>query len=155
MKTLELFGDTAKTEVATIKKDTTIKCLCCGFAMNTITPYPQLCSQCRKDMNGSLVTVSTDCEDLETRWRNILRSSDEEHQQRFVSFLQAAESAYGPNLQSKRQQAMTEFNRRADATVAKGGDFARLVTAWRSWHRRCGDRDMLQIMMVFRTEATE
>jgi len=77
MKTLALFADTAKTEVVTIKKEGPSKCLCCLFAMDTATPYPQLCSRCRIDMNGSLTIVSTDCATLEGRWRNILSQSDE------------------------------------------------------------------------------
>jgi hypothetical protein len=105
-------------------------------------------------MHGALVTVATDCAELEAKWRAMFKGADDEYQERFVGFLEAAGSAYGPNVHSKRKQAIAEFQRRAEATVAKGGDFARLVTAWRAWHRRCGDRDMLQIMMVFRVEAT-
>ena len=143
---------TAPTPV--LKKLEPLRCLCCAFAMDTATPYPQLCSRCRADMHGALVIVTTDCAELEAKWRAIFKGADDEYQERFVAFLEAAGSAYGPNVHSKRQQAIAEFQRRAAATVAKGGDFAHLVTAWRAWHRRCGDRDMLQIMMVFRVEAT-
>jgi hypothetical protein len=123
--------------------------------MDTATPYPQLCTKCRADMHGALVIVATDCAELEAKWRTMFQSGDAEQQERFVAFLEAAGSAYGPAAHPTRQRAIAEFQRRAAATVAKGGDFARLVTAWRAWHRRCADRDMLQIMMVFRVEATE
>jgi len=150
-----LFNDTEKSKATPVlKKSEALRCLCCAFAMDTATPYPQLCSRCRADMHGALVIVSTDCAELEAKWRTMFQSGDAEQQERFVAFLEAAGSAYGPNVHSKRQQAIAEFQRRAEATVSKGGDFARLVTAWRAWHRRCGDRDMLQIMMVFRVEAT-
>ena len=150
-----LFNDTEKSNASPVlKKSEALRCLCCAFAMDTATPYPQLCSRCRADMHGSLVIVATDCAELEAKWRAMFKGADDEYQERFVAFLEAAGSAYGPNVHSKRQQAIAEFQRRAEATVAKGGDFARLVTAWRAWHRRCGDRDMLQIMMVFRVEAT-
>jgi len=150
-----LFNDTEKSNASPVlKKSEPLRCLCCAFAMDTETPYPQLCSRCRADMHGSLVIVATDCAELEAKWRAMFKGADDEYQERFVAFLEAAGSAYGPNVHSKRQQAIAEFQRRAEATVAKGGDFARLVTAWRAWHRRCGDRDMLQIMMVFRVEAT-
>jgi hypothetical protein len=149
----DLFTE-SKPRVPVLKKSEPLRCLCCAFAMDTATPYPQLCTKCRADMHGSLVIVATDCAELEAKWRTMFQSGDAEQQERFVAFLEAAGSAYGPNVQSKRKQAIAEFQRRAEATVAKGGDFARLVTAWRTWHRRCGDRDMLQIMMVFRVEAT-
>jgi hypothetical protein len=122
--------------------------------MDTAVPYPQLCTKCRADMHGSLVIVATDCAELEAKWRTMFQSGDAEQQERFVGFLEAAGSAYGPAAYPTRQRSIAEFQRRAEATVAKGGDFARLVTAWRTWHRRCGDRDMLQIMMVFRVEGT-
>ena len=122
--------------------------------MDTATPYPQLCTKCRADMHGALVIVATDCAELEAKWRTMFKGADDEYQERFVAFLEAAGSAYGPAAYPMRQRSIAEFQRRAEATVAKGGDFARLVTAWRAWHHRCGDRDMLQIMMVFRVEGT-
>jgi hypothetical protein len=137
-----------------LKKSEPLRCLCCAFAMDTAVPYPQLCTKCRADMHGSLVIVATDCAELEAKWRTMFQSGDADQQERFVAFLEAAGSAYGPAAYPTRQRSIAEFQRRAEATVAKGGDFARLVTAWRTWHRRCGDRDMLQIMMVFRVEAT-
>ena len=137
-----------------LKKSEPLRCLCCAFAMDTATPYPQLCSRCRADMHGALVIVATDCAELEAKWRTMFKNGDADQQERFVAFLEAAGSAYGPAAYPTRQRSIAEFQRRAEATVAKGGDFARLVTAWRTWHRRCGDRDMLQIMMVFRVEAT-
>jgi hypothetical protein len=105
-------------------------------------------------MHGALVIVATDCAELEAKWRTMFQRGDADQQERFVGFLEAAGSAYGPAAYPTRQRSIAEFQRRAEATVARGGDFARLVTAWRAWHRRCGDRDMLQIMMVFRVEAT-
>jgi hypothetical protein len=105
-------------------------------------------------MHGALVIIATDCAELEAKWRTMFKSGDADQQERFVGFLEAAGSAYGPAAHPTRQRAIAEFQRRATATVSKGGEFARLVTAWRAWHRRCGDRDMLQIMMVFRVEAT-
>lgn len=158
MKTPELFDDTEsskKPSVPVLKKSQPLRCLCCAFAMNTATPYPQCCTKCRVDMHASLVIIATDCEELETKWRTALRASSEEHQERFVAFLEAAGSAYGPNVQSKRQHAIAEFQRRATATVANGGEFARLVIAWRAWHTRCADRDMMGMMMAFRAESTE
>jgi hypothetical protein len=158
MKTPELFDDTEsnkKRPTPVLKKSQPLRCLCCAFAMDTPTPYPQLCKRCRVDMHASLVIIATDCEELEAKWRTALRASSDEYQERFVAFLEAAGSAYGPASYPSRQKAIAEFNRRADATVAKGGDFARLVTAWRAWHTRCADRDIMQIMMVFRAEAVE
>ena len=157
MKTPELFDDTERNKTApmpVLKKSEPLRCLCCAFAMDTATPYPQLCIRCRADMHGSLVIVATDCAELEAKWRTMFKSGDAEQQERFVTFIEAAELAYGPNIHSKRKKAIAEFQRRAAATVAKGGDFARLVTAWQTHLRRCGDRDMLQIMMVFRVEGT-
>ena len=114
-----------------------------------------LCTACRGDMHASLAKVMADCDELETKWRTALRGASDEHQERFVAFLEAAGSAYGPAAHPTRQRSIAEFQRRAAATVAKGGDFARLVTAWRAWHTRCADRDIMQVMMVFRAEATE
>ena len=144
-----------KTATPVLKKSQPLRCLCCAFAMDTATPYPQLCSRCRADMHGALVIVATDCAELEAKWRTMFQSGDAEQQERFVAFLEAAGSAYGPNVHSKRQRSIAEFQRRAAATVAKGGDFARLVTAWRAWHTRCADRDIMKMMMVFRAEAVE
>ena len=144
-----------KTAAPVLKKSQPLRCLCCAFAMDTATPYPQLCTKCRVDMHASLIIIATDCEELETKWRTALRGSSDEHQERFVAFLEAAGSAYGPAAYPTRQRSIAEFQRRATATVAKGGEFARLVTAWRAWHTRCADRDIMQMMMVFRAEATE
>ena len=158
MKTQALFDDTEsnkKPSTPVLKKSQPLRCLCCAFAMDTATPYPQLCTKCRVDMKASLVIIATDCEELETKWRTALRGASDEHQERFVAFLEAAGSAYGPAAHPTRQRAIAEFQRRAAATVAKGGDFARLVTAWRAWHTRCADRDIMQVMMVFRAEAVE
>ena len=156
MKTSEIFENTVQSETAPIlKKSEPLRCLCCAFAMDTATPYPQLCSRCRGDMQGALVIVAMDCDDLETKWRGKLRASDVDHQERFVAFMEAAGSAYGPAIYPTRQRAIAEFIKRAEATVAKGGAFAQLVTAWRAWHRRCADRDLLQMMMVFRAEGTK
>ena len=152
--TEDLFNDT-KRPLPILKKSEPLRCLCCAFAMDTATPYPQLCSRCRGDMQSALVIVAMDCDDLEASWRGKLRASDVDHQERFVVFLEAAGSAYGPAAHPTRQRSIAEFQRRAAATVAKGGDFARLVTAWRAWHRRCADRDLLQMMMVFRAEETK
>ena len=144
-----------KTATPVLKKSAPLRCLCCAFAMDPATPYPQLCTKCRVDMHASLIIIATDCEELETKWRTALRGSSDEHQERFVAFLEAAGSAYGPAAYPTRQRSIAEFQRRAAATVAKGGEFARLVIAWRAWHTRCADRDMMQIMRVFRAEATE
>jgi len=152
--TEDLFTN-AKRPAPILKKSEPHRCLCCAFAMDTATPYPQLCSRCRGDMQGALVIVAMDCDDLETKWRDRMRSGDVDQQQRFVAFLEAAGSAYGPATYPTRQRAIAEFIKRAEATVAKGGAFAQLVTAWRAWHRRCADRDLLQMMMVFRAEGTK
>lgn len=156
MKTSELFENIVQSEsLPVLKKSEPLRCLCCAFAIDTATPYPQLCSRCRPDMQSALVIVAMDCDDLEASWRDLMRSADVEQQQRFVAFLEAAGSAYGPAIYPTRQRAIAEFIKRADATVAKGGAFAQLVTAWRAWHRRCADRDLLQMMMVFRAEGTK
>lgn len=150
----DLFAN-VKTDAPVLKKSQPLRCLCCAFAMDTATPYPQVCTKCRVDMHASLVIIATDCEELETKWRTALRASSDEHQERFVAFLEAAGSAYGPAAYPTRQRSIAEFQRRATATVARGGEFARLVIAWRAWKTRCADRDMMQMMMVFRAEATE
>ena len=154
MMTEDLFSK-VKTGMPVLKKLQPLRCLCCAFAMDTATPYPQLCTKCRVDTHASLVIIATDCEELETKWRKALRGSSDEHQERFVAFLEAAGSAYGPAAHPTRQRAIAEFIKRSEATVAKGGAFAQLVTAWRAWHRRCADRDLLQMMMVFRAEGTK
>ena len=152
--TEDLFTN-AKPPAPILKKSAPLRCLCCAFAMDTATPYPQLCSRCRGDMQGALMIVAMDCDELEMKWRDRMRSADVDQQQRFVAFLEAAGSAYGPATYPTRQRAIAEFIKRAEATVAKGGAFAQLVTAWRAWHRRCADRDLLQMMMVFRAEGTK
>ena len=150
----DLFAN-VKTATPVLKKSQPLRCLCCAFAMDTAVPYPQLCTKCRADMHGSLVIVATDCAELEAKWRTMFQSGDAEQQERFVGFLEAAGSAYGPAAHPTRQRSIAEFQRRAAATVAKGGDFARLVTAWRAWHTRCADRDIMKMMMVFRAESVE
>ena len=151
----DLFMDTATDLRPNIKKPTPLLCLCCARAMNTATPYPQLCALCRKDAPGSLVIVGVEVDELETAWRDALRSSQVETQERFVAMMESASSAYGPGSALKRRDAIERFNVRIDGSIAKGGEFAALATKWRRWKVRSSDRDIIEMMMVFRAEATE
>ena len=147
--------DTATDPRPNIKKTTPLLCLCCARSMDTATPYPQLCALCRKDASGSLVIVGVEVDELETAWRDALRSSQVETQERFVAMMESASSAYGPSSALKRRDAIERFNVRIDGSIAKGGEFAALATKWRRWKVRSSDRDIIEMMMVFRAEATE
>ena len=147
--------DTATDRRPNIKKPTPLLCLCCARTMDTATPYPQLCTLCRKDAPGSLVIVGVEVDELETAWRDALRASQVETQERFVAMMESASSASGPGTALKRRDAIERFNVRIDGSIAKGGEFAALATKWRRWKVRSSDRDIIEMMMVFRAEATE
>ena len=151
----DLFMDTATELRPSEKKAAPLMCLCCARAMDTPTPYPQLCALCRKDTHGSLVIVAVEVDELETAWRDALRSSQVETQERFVSMMESASSAYGPGSALKRREAIERFNVRLDGSIAKGGEFAALATKWRRWKVRSSDRDLIQVMMAFTGEKVE
>ena len=85
----DLFVNTATDLRPNEKKATPLLCLCCARPMNTATPYPQLCALCRKDAPGSLVIVGVEVDELETAWRDALRASQVETQERFVAMMEA------------------------------------------------------------------
>jgi hypothetical protein len=156
MKTSELFDDTAKPMHSPNEKKTApLLCLCCARAMDTPTPYPQLCALCRKDAHGSLIIVATEVDELETAWRDALRASHVETQERFVAMNEAASFAYGPGPAMKRRDAIERFNARLDGSIAKGGEFAQLAAKWRRWKTRSSDRDLIQIMLTFAGDGVE
>jgi hypothetical protein len=151
----DLFMDNATDLRPSEKKTAPLTCLCCARAMDTPTPYPQLCALCRKDVHGSLIIVATEVDDLETAWRDALRASQVETQERFVAMMESASSAYGPGSALKRREAIERFNVRLDGSIAKGGEFAALATKWRRWKVRSADRDLIQLMMAFTGEKVE
>jgi hypothetical protein len=151
----ELFMDTATDQRPNEKKTAPLLCLCCARAMDTATPYPQLCALCRKDAHGSLIIVSTEVDELETAWRDALRASLVETQERFVAMMEAASFAYGPGSAMKRRDAIKRFNVRLDGSIAKGGEFAKLATMWRRWNKRSADRDIIAMMLTFAGEKVE
>lgn len=151
----DLFMDTKTDNSPSIKKSAPLLCLCCMRAMNTATPYPQLCTLCRKDAPGSLVIVGVDVDELETAWRNALRASQVETQERFVAMMESASFAYGPGTALNRREAIDRFNVRLDGSILKGGEFAMLAAKWRQWKTRSSDRDLIQIMLAFTGEGVQ
>ena len=151
----DLFMDTKTDTSPSIKKKMPSLCLCCMRAMDTATPYPQLCTLCRKDAHGALTIVAHEVDELETTWRNALRTSQIDTQQRFVSMMESASSAYGPNSAMKRKDAIDRFNVRLDASILQGGEFAMLASKWRQWKTRSSDRDLIQIMLAFTGEGVQ
>jgi len=137
------------------KKTAPLLCLCCMRAMNTATPYPQLCTLCRKDAEESVSIVSAEVDELETAWRNGLCASQVETQERFVAMMQSASFAYGPATALKRREAIDRFNVRLDGSILKGGEFAMLASKWRQWKTRSSDRDLIQIMLAFAGEGIQ
>jgi hypothetical protein len=151
----ELFMDAKTDNSPIIKKSVPALCLCCMRAMDTATPYPQLCTLCRQDASGSLTIVAHEVDELETTWRTALRASQIDTQQRFVSMMESASSAYGPGTAMKRKEAIDRFNVRLDASILQGGEFAMLASKWRQWKTRSSDRDLIQIMLAFTGEGVQ
>jgi hypothetical protein len=99
--------------------------------------------------------VATEVDDLETAWRDALRATQVETQERFVAMMESASFAYGPGSALKRREAIERFNVRLDGSIAKGGEFAALATKWRRWKVRSADRDLIQLMIAFTGEKVE
>ena len=132
---------------------TMMQCLVCRSRIDAMSPYPQVCTDCRsKGERSLLASLHHDVDRLAKTWGPLVTP---ELEPRFTKMLEAASELDLPMTVHRRADAMTKFGQRVAKTIEQQGAFAFLVKAWWMHRIRKGDLRALELQLAWAKIQTE
>ena len=132
---------------------TMMQCLVCRSRIDTMSPYPQVCTDCRsKGERSLLASLHHDVDRLAKTWGRLVTP---ELEPRFAKMLEAASDLDLPMAKHRRDDAMAKFGQRVAKTIEQADPFASLVKAWWMHRIRKGDLRSLELQLAWAKIQTE
>ena len=132
---------------------TMMQCLVCRGRIDAMSPYPQVCNDCRSKGERSLVaSLHHDVDRLANAWSKLVTP---ELEPRFTKMLEAASELDLPMTAYRRADAIAKFGQRVAKTIEQQDPFASLVKAWWMHRIRKGDLRALELQLAWAKIQTE